>query len=562
MAVTSQGGIEDCMLIARAFERGANHAMTEESVFAVLTPRISTMRSMAKATKDAMAAKASETKDPALLGLASGDASIGDLINECIPCKLRISFKGQMDIASLLDPSNALNEFASRFTDPLQSFFEKAIQELNEMIDMFRNLDKYVDICAFKKFFTEFVCIPDLQRMLALFTAFLMKLSLEINSVFSLIISLFAPLLLPFLTGLVDLLTQFIMAAIKPIECIIENIQRMLSRLDYNVLFQNIDELNVALGPKQGNAERPVDVKLPIMGTVGTAQDPALNYDKRGRDLEFNLAAPGAQARVTKQKQAVTDAQKELNALQEASTKIDGADQGAADENRKQVGAARQKLAQAESARDLSKIGEANKEITEKFLSMKGSLFSMIAMLRRAASEIEAYIRKVVNELTKLVEEFCGTGASTISLLGEKLQIVQLMALIVAIIDAIKNKQECEDEGQEVETFNNQLNLNNSFSFFTDEDGNMHIEEKDDGIKKAIEDVAAAFGVPPGGDPRQKLKSLVKFTGNDALDSSISRAVDALTTPAKVKFKCPLQTSVADAEQVNKWIRELDSESI
>ena len=142
------------------------------------------------------------------------------------------------------------------------------------------------------------------------------------------------------------------------------------------------------------------------------------------------------------------------------------------------------------------------------------------------------------------------------------------MTFIIAVIDAIKNKQHCEDEGQELETFMNQLNLNDSFSLFTDSDGTVHIEEKDDGVKAALEDVARAFGVVPPSNPpeddnrsRQKLKSLVKFTGNDALNSSISRAVDNLTTPMKVKFKCPLQTSVAQAEQVNKWIRELDSEA-
>jgi len=50
---------------------------------------------------------------------------------------------------------------------------------------------------------------------------------------------------------------------------------------------------------------------------------------------------------------------------------------------------------------------------------------------------------------------------------------------------------------------------------------------------------------------------LVKYTGNPVLDSSISKTVNALTTPVNVTFRCSLQTSVANAEQVNKWISEL-----
>ncbi len=563
--------IQDCMTIARAFEKGANFAMTEESVFAVMSPRLSTMRSVAKATKRSMAAKAADTKDPSLLRLASGDAeAVADLIKECFPCKLRIDFQGKMNIASLIDPTsvvdaagNALQESATANLVALKNFYIRALEEINEIIDMFKNLDKFVDLCAFKKFFTEFVCVPDLQRLLALLTAFLMKLAMEINGIFSLILSLFAPLLLPFLTSLVDTLTQFILAAIKPIECIIENISKMLTKLDYNVLFENIDQLKVSIGPKQGKPERPVDIKLPLFGTIAQTQDPAQNYDRRGRAIEFNLN-PLGEAVANNKRAKVAEAENELDALQQASLRIDGANQKAADENRAQITAAKNKLAQAESERDLSAIGKANQALTSKFASMKGALFSMLAMLRRAAAEIEAYIRKVIDELTKMLVEFCGGGASAIALLGDKLQIVQLMALIVAIISAIKSKPKCDDEGQETQVFVNQLNLNDSFTIWTDDDQNVHIDEKDDGIKAAIDDVVKVFGaVPPSereDDNRQKLKSLVKFTGDPALDTSISRTVDALTTPQKVKFKCPLQTSVAKAETVNKWIKELNVE--
>ncbi len=565
--------IQDCMTIARAFERGANHAMTEESVFAVMSPRLSTMRSVAKTTKKSMSKK--DTKSPALLGLTSGDADAIDLLKECFPCKFRIDFKGKMSIAQLLDPTGLI---ADPIIAALKDFYTKALNEINQMMDMFRNLDKYVDLCAFKKFFMEFVCIPDLSRMIALLTAFLMKLALELNGIFSLVISLFAPLLMPFLSGLVDQLTQFILAAIKPIECIIENIQKMLTKLDYNVLFENQTASNLD-GLKdvfpdvdaKKNSHKTKNIKIPLFEalegvsvTAGGKSTPLLNKNSSLTKAEPNAprSANVGNALLNKDNSKVQAAEDDLKALQEASLHIDGADQAAADQNREQITQAKSNLAQAQQDRDLSAIGRANKGLTEKFGAMKGSLISMLSMLRRAAAEIEAYIRKVLDELTKLIREFFGGGASAITLLADKLQIVQLIALVVAIIKALKNKPNCEDEGQENEAFLNQLNTADGFTMYTDTDGTLHIQEKDDGIKRAIEDVAAVFGVPPAGDPRDKLKSLVKFTGNDTLDSSISRAVDALTTPMRVKFKCPLQTSVAKAETVNKWIRELNSESI
>ena len=41
--------LQDCQTITKAFERGCNHSMTEESVYAMMTPQLNTMRSTSKA---------------------------------------------------------------------------------------------------------------------------------------------------------------------------------------------------------------------------------------------------------------------------------------------------------------------------------------------------------------------------------------------------------------------------------------------------------------------------------------------------------------------------------
>mgnify|MGYP001592547042 CR=1 FL=1 len=533
--------LQDSMIVAKAFERGANHSITEESVFAVMTPRLGAMRSTAKAIKGNMTTRTSDSQNANLSQPAnpsasvatatsggiqnnktSGKSDLGDKIRECIPCKVKINFKEKFDIATLLDPAGLINQFATSVTHAQRSFLEQCLKEINQAMDLFRNPEKYVDLCAFRKMLTENVCIPDLQRMMAMLTAFLMKLSLEINSIFGSIVSLFGPILLPFLTGLVDTLMKFVMAAIKPIECVVEAMQRFLSKMDYNVLFQNIDNLQVA---------------------------------------GLSIAAPGAAAQRNSDLKEIDQADEEIKKLQEASSKISVGDTAAREKNQEKLTKAKERRNKAESKRNTSAVGRSSQAIGEQFGSMKGALVGLITMVRRAASELEAYVKKVVDEIMSLINSFMGGGQESINKLNDKLQIVQFLAMIAAIIKAIKNKSVCEDEGQEPDVFLNQLNLSSAFSIWTDEDGTVHIEEKDD-VNAAIEDVVKAFGVPAGSaDNRQKLKSLVQFTGNPTLDSSISRAVEGLTTPLRVKFKCPLKTSVADAEQVNTWMRELDAET-
>jgi hypothetical protein len=66
-------------------------------------------------------------------------------------------------------------------------------------------------------------------------------------------------------------------------------------------------------------------------------------------------------------------------------------------------------------------------------------------------------------------------------------------------------------------------------------------------------------GSSPLDETRQRVKSLIELTGDPVLDTTIARAIDTITSPVKLQFRCPLQTSVADAEQVNRWIQELSS---
>lgn len=533
--------LQDCMTIVRAFERGAQHAMTEESVFAVLSPRLDAMRSMAKSVKSSMEDKSAGGGDVNLQDAAnpassistavpeqnttSGKSTLADKIHECVPCKFKINFKEKFNIAMLLDPDGLINQFSSTVNKAHEDFFKRSLDQINKMLDMLQHLDNYVDLCAMRRFLSENVCIPDLQRIMAVLTAYLMKLAINLNGSFGSIVSLFGGLLMPFLGSLVDQLMKFLMAAIKPMECVIESLQRFLTKIDYNVLFKNIDKLKIEKAPILGKLDTPVSLAPPI------------------------------QAKKNQERADIAAADKELKAIQEASLKIDGTDRKAQEQNRAQATAAKKKLADAHQNEEKSEVGKLNENITEKFGAMKGALVGLITQLRKAVGAFEDYIKKLVGEIVKLLNQFMGAGNNQLDVLGDKLQTIQLMALIQAIIKAIKQGSVCANEGEAVEQVLANTNLNAKLNIWTDEDGTIHIDE--DG-NAAIEDIAKAFGL--GDDPRQKFKGLVQFTGDKLLDSGISRAVETLTNPRRVKFKCPLQTSVASAEKVNKWISELNAE--
>lgn len=578
---------QDCQVIARAFEKGAHHSLTEESVFATLTPQLASMRSMSKATKRTLDQFENSTKKVDLKalskdsatqgitttvqGIIAGPAQVnqileaqaeGDLLggifnSECIPCGLRINFSEELNIGMLL--SGALDPWYNSLT----KYFKESLDNILAMIEMFKNLGKYVDLCAFLKFLTEFTCVPDLQRILSVLSAMLMNIAMELNGIFDFVVMIVGPLMLPFLSMLIDTLHRFLELAIKPLECIINAIQNILSKLDPNVLRQNVGNMQINVGLPSGEG--------PPLSPGGNP----LGFDSRKRTVSFNLNPfSGEQA---KKQTVVEQAEKELRALQQSAGRVNSTNPKAVESYRKQENKARDKYRKAAKDRDLSAIGKANQQISKTFSSFKGSLFSLLNILTEAIEAVQQQVSGVEDEFKKLLLQFSGSGSQSIFNLNKKLEIVQLASLIVAMIEALKKQPKC-DEGKEVETYLNQLGINKGFKVWTDENGLIHIDENGDDIADAINDVVGGVGSSSTSnssqnpDPnsnnnegeddlsRQKLKSLIDFTGDPLLDSSISRAVDGLTRKTQVTFKCPLQTSVSSAEQVNKWMAELNNE--
>lgn len=618
--------VADCHTIAKTFERAACYAPTEESVFAMMTPILTNMRANSQAFIDQQDANDSLTDTnlgsfavPNLKNVDKADEEDegffekignnffpgdGDVINpggifnsECIPCGFRLNSMGELISAGWNDFGAGVKAIFEQWGVWLMTM----IQQIKDLLGIFSGLDKYIDLCALIKFFKEFVCIPDIMRILSALMALMARVSFEFGGLFDLILSLVAPLLTPFLSGIVDQLQQFILMIIKPLECIIDSIQDIIRKLDYNVLFQNIEMLDKT--PKKpsrrpdprGPIQVPFqDVKFPFVDTPVHFHDAEIDrrdivqgegvfdtIENAGNSAINNttdaLGGSAIKQHNAEKQRLVEAAAAELAAVESNRKNVDGSSPSEVERYKKQKKAAQEKYDKAVEERDLSALGRANKRIDEATTKVKSALFEVINFLREAAQAVETFFNDIFGELQKLMGQYVGGSGSFIELLTKKSGLVQIISFITALLKAfIEWDTGCDEDEQEIRV-ESVLPVQQGMKVWTDENGDLHIEEDDaifdEGIQKAVEAIGA---IPPSTptkerlkdrgelpsteEPRQKLKSLIEFTGDPVLDIEIARATEALITPAKVTFKCPLQSSVSDAEQVNQWIKELNTE--
>lgn len=642
--------LQDWHLISKAFEKGASASITEESVFAVLTPQLSTARCMTatvsaqmalnletslpstNSTEEQPAIKFSEVGPVGNLpqGVQEGLKQFGSWFqNECFPCDFRVIFQNEL--------STKLGVQFHGYIDTIWKMLDSIKKQIMSIIDMLKNVDGYIDLCALIKFLTESICIPDLHRIIAVLMAYLMHLSISLNSIIDIIIGLVAPLIMPFFTNVMDSLQKFIMLAIKPLECIVNSLENIIQKLDYNVLFQNIDQLpNIKLVPTNTsfdplvqrtneatstlgtslNATREVSIDAtgnfdPVANvTLGGQPSPLSNNANFGKALVNRVTGKSIAQTNTEQQSAVDNATKELDQIKAASTSVNYSNPSEVSRYQQQLSAANAKVQEANNRKDTTFVENGRRQVESFRNSMKSRIFQLIGYLRNIAAIFDNLINVFFDEFKKLVGDYFGGGSDFIISLKDKLAIVQIISLVKAIIQALQNGTKCNEEGKEVDTFISTIPRDKGINIRTDSDGTVHIEQSDSAIDGPLAALVGIQGSNPNtnfanpssftlnngvGAPtslgsndgtfnnipstlgsnanninqnigsnnsnsiRNKFKSLIPVTGNPTLDSDISKIVEALTNPVKVKFKCPLQTSVSQAEQVNRWIAELNT---
>ena len=625
--------MQDCITLQKAFERGAAYATTEESVFAMMTPILAGIRSQSGglitqlengdklSTPEGVQDKFSQVPSSGTASFAIGSEDLSANFNniekgteddsgfltklkgnwtgggkglnkifdsKCIPCGVRLDTLGQVLVEGFED-------FGKAFLEHWKNWLSMFLKQLMAFKDLFSMPDNLIDICALIKFFLDFMCVPDLQRMLAALMALMARVNFDFSLTINLVLGLIAPLLIPFLSNLVDMMAKYIMMIIKPIECIIRSIQNLISKLDYNILFQNVEKLdkNISIGRKQGQVtgKGGVNITAGIQGIrtgVGDADIPIISYpatlippdasieltdlhsgNKRAFETSFNPLnafyipfvgkAADAIKRDNARRQAdVETAYKELQAVQTRGPT--GNTIGERERYLDQVDKAKENYKDTKEQRDLSALGRLNSKLDESLSGFKSVIFLIIEKLKKAAAAVEAFFNSLYDELKKLMGEWIGGSGSYIEAMFEKMELIQLISLISSIIKFLLKGLKCDDDEDDQIKVERFINTRQDMSIWTDNEGNLHIEENDKEILQAIEQAVSVLGSNTDTDlsPRQKLDSLIEFTSDPVLNTEIARATEAIITPVKVVFKCPLQTSVSDAEQVNKWISEIE----
>lgn len=158
-----------------------------------------------------------------------GQGSLGDalktLLADCIPCDGRVTAGFQIDIAG-------------NFKDLIESDIINRIRHLKDMLRLTSNKDVYNDICSLVNTL-NFMCVPDLIRILSLLVFLLSRYSLKIGDISAVLMGLVRALFQPLVIDLRALFDQYAQLVMNVVDCIIDSLQFQIQKL--NVRPEHID---------------------------------------------------------------------------------------------------------------------------------------------------------------------------------------------------------------------------------------------------------------------------------------------------------------------------------
>lgn len=224
--------LSDCTSLIKAYQKALFSSTDEESVYSALLPQLANIRATATSTSALLTNIGTTNTSNSVVANADKSISItpNDVINPvnwqeileaCIPCGTRINFGGEL--ISLLPV---------QFLIDITKLLDQLLDQLDSMISLLNSGDVYGDLCQLYKFFTDFVCIPDLQRIVALLAAMLFKMSIQLGLTLDVIRMLVQPIFLPIFVNITGMLHQFVSLIIDPLDCVMAALDLQLEKLD------------------------------------------------------------------------------------------------------------------------------------------------------------------------------------------------------------------------------------------------------------------------------------------------------------------------------------------
>lgn len=318
----------DCAVIAQAFERAAHSTPSEAAVFAPLyrmltnntvfsTAAISALNgfikqpeeSAAEATQQAanLATKAGIEANPTEMddgtrtqidnimrslnldekSIPTHGGSFGknmmDWVKDCIPCGLRLT--------SFLELNPAVDLLKT-----LEADLKNRLANLTNILGLLKHMFDG-DICELMNLLS-FMCVPDLQRIIAILMALMLLEIPELDGLIGLLQGLIAPIFSPILTSINALLDQFIQLILNPIECVIDALMQQMKKLEVNA--------SISIGSKTYKAKDKPKVAQNMM------QDAKEEVERARKEIsEFATGLQQSVQELTKRLQDAVDKIKE-----------------------------------------------------------------------------------------------------------------------------------------------------------------------------------------------------------------------------------------------------------
>jgi hypothetical protein len=362
-------------------------------------------------------------------------------------------------------------------------------------------------MCAFLKWIQEYVCIPDLQRILSVLMALMSKNSFEIGSIFDLIIGLLGTLLTPFLSGFIDLLMGYVAIITGPLDCVVKSLEDVTRKLDFTNFMNQADQKIAELQNGQFTEVPFINFSVPV-GQSSKSNESAPGVSKKTAEIGAKLS----NAKVKQSKISITESDKlgkigdEIKTLQ--SQYIDSIKQDS--------------------------IYELSEEM-HKLAGIGGEAGSMLRKLggfiTEGKDEVRKFLMTLLEEFMKLTGANMSGNVSLIASLFVKIELSRMIGFIIALIEVMSGEKDCDKK--DLSNIQQYLPPGIGWSTWTDDEGNIHFRENAEDLEQANLAIMEAVG----GD----LGSTVELTGDPIFDPAIVHIVETITKQGYFVYNCPLK---------------------
>ena len=518
--------LQDCQNIIKAFERGMAYSTDESAVFALMTPLLTNMRVQSSSLesqltgadavtfKDGTSGKSADfendntnilddirhnfvpndTEDKSL-----GNSFQGIFNSECIPCGDRINLLAELTPAKMQHGLEAFLEHQ------IQMMLNQ-LQQLTELLKFFHGVEQF-DMCAFLKWIQEYVCIPDLQRILSVLMALMSKNSFEIGSIFDLVLGLLGTLLAPFLSGFIDLLMGYVAIITGPLDCVVDSLEEITRKLDFTDFMNQADQKVAELQNGKFTEVPFINFSVPV-GQSRKSDENASGASKKTAEIGAKLA----NAKVEQSKISITESDK----LNKIGNEI--------------------KTLQAQYIDSIKQ--DSIYELSEEMHKLAGVGGEATSMLRKLGSfitegkdEVRKFLMTLIEEFMKLTGANMSGNVSLISSLFVKIELSRMVGFIIALIEVMSGQKDCDKK--DLSNIQQYLPPGIGWSTWTDDEGNIHFRENKEDLERANLAIMEAVG----GD----LNNTIELTGDPIFDPAIVHIVETITKQGYFVYNCPLK---------------------